>query len=211
MADTSRVQEISLQVVKEDEMPSLILPIQGIPELILTCRQNGTMFIHDLLRCVQLCEVTLPKTHKISTPWSPVVSVGASGQMLYLKGTEVESSNQTTTDTTADEPENTDTTSSPTSKVFGFTLRSFPTLDRYRLMERPEVPYYVHTTVEKRVDALMRERICNQGLRQGRMQQRWNQLKSELKTIQNLKESVKAKPKSAYAPSTIPRTPLLIG
>lgn len=60
-----------------------------------------------------------------------------------------------TAESSIDENEN---TTVPAHDVFGFTLRSFPSLDKYRQIERPDIPYYLHSTVEKRVDALLRER-----------------------------------------------------
>ena len=42
--------------------------------------------------------------------------------------------------------------------LFVFQLRSFPTLERYWKRQREELPYVIHSTVEKRVDALLQER-----------------------------------------------------
>ena len=46
----------------------------------------------------------------------------------------------------------------PARALFVFTLRSFPALDKYRTSKKETVPYMVHNTVEKRVNALLAER-----------------------------------------------------
>ena len=43
--------------------------------------------------------------------------------------------------------------------LFVFQLRSFPTLDRYHMAQRPQIPFVIHNTVENRVVALLRERF----------------------------------------------------
>lgn len=45
-----------------------------------------------------------------------------------------------------------------TSGVFIFTLRSYPTLDRYWNKTHNPSQLQVHPTIEKRLDALMKER-----------------------------------------------------
>ena len=42
--------------------------------------------------------------------------------------------------------------------LFVYQLRSFPSLDSYMNKQRDPVPYMVHSTLEKRVDALLKER-----------------------------------------------------
>jgi len=48
--------------------------------------KNGTMFLQDVTSSKTLCEVALPITHELTTPWQPVMSIAACGQMLYIKG-----------------------------------------------------------------------------------------------------------------------------
>ena len=53
---------------------------------ILKVHKNGTMFLQDVVSAKTLCEISLPSTHELTTPWQPVLSVSAYGQMLYIKG-----------------------------------------------------------------------------------------------------------------------------
>ena len=45
--------------------------------------------------------------------------------------------------------------------MFIFTLRSYPTLDRYWNKTRTPAQLQVHPTIDKRLDALMKERQVN--------------------------------------------------
>ena len=64
---------------------------------------------------------------------------------------------QKDTDTaTTDENDN----AAVASSLFVFTLRSFPALDKYRTAERATVPYMVHSTLDRRVTALLTERYA---------------------------------------------------
>lgn len=44
------------------------------------------MFLQDVISTKTLCEICLPSTHELTTPWDPIISVSAYGQMLYIKG-----------------------------------------------------------------------------------------------------------------------------
>ena len=44
------------------------------------------MFLQDVISTNTLCEICLPATHELTTPWQPILSVSAYGQMLYIKG-----------------------------------------------------------------------------------------------------------------------------
>lgn len=59
-----------------------------------------------------------------------------------------------------DSSESEETTS--TSGVFIFTLRSYPTLDRYWNNIRTATQLLVHPTIETRLDALMKERSVHE-------------------------------------------------
>ena len=59
----------------------LLLPIQ-----IVTVRQSGELYLHNIMDGKVLCEVKLPDTHVIQLPWEPTLAALSSGQMLYVKG-----------------------------------------------------------------------------------------------------------------------------
>ena len=53
----------------------------------MTSRQNGQIFLQDLTKQgYQLCQVTLPVTFQLATPWQPVIATACNGQMLYIMG-----------------------------------------------------------------------------------------------------------------------------
>ncbi len=54
---------------------------------MLTCRQNGKMYLHDILTTNVLCEVILPDEYEMLNPWQPIITFGGEGELLYIRGT----------------------------------------------------------------------------------------------------------------------------
>lgn len=142
-----------------------VLPIPGIPELVLSCLQNGCIYVHDILDGRILCEMTLPAPFSVHAPYTPILTVAANGQTLYVKGI----------------AQNEEEGSS--SAVHVFNLASYSTLEAYRTLRRPNIPEVVHSTVEHRLNALLAERMTQQVLRRSRMQERWHLMKGELEVM----------------------------
>ena len=44
------------------------------------------MYLQDLHRGTQLCEIVLPAEYDLATPWQPLIAVGNKGRMLYIQG-----------------------------------------------------------------------------------------------------------------------------
>lgn len=186
-------QLVPMSIEHPSEQPTMVKALTGIPELIMTCHQNGQVFLQDLTQQGhQLCEVTLPTSHQLTSPWQPVIAVGNKGQMLYIRATQ-------------EVVEEDEKISMP---VFVFQLRSFPALDVYREKQRVDMPFMVHSTAPERVDALLRKRLSEQSERKDRMQLRWHQLKDELGHLQRLRSSREREGhKGSLDCLSVPRTP----
>ena len=52
-------------------------------------RENGQVFLQDVMTGNNLCEVTLPSGFCVRTPWDPALTAAANGDMLYIKGTNI--------------------------------------------------------------------------------------------------------------------------
>ncbi|XP_052098302.1 WD repeat-containing protein 93-like isoform X4 [Mytilus californianus] len=182
---------LSPQIEESGEIFSKVETVRGLPDLILTVLQNGNVQIRDVLQGKVLCEMKVPDTHEIMSPWDPVVAIGNTGQTLYLRVIEREpaETDETTTDA-----------STPQGTVLVYPLNTFNTLETFFNRKRDSIPLSVHTTVDKRVDALMKERIAMQALRKDRMQERWNCFKEEIWTILQYKEQAarKAEERDVY-------------
>ncbi|KAK7115868.1 WD repeat-containing protein 93-like isoform X2 [Littorina saxatilis] len=161
---------------KDDDVETLLESVPDIPELCLMVQKDGNLYLKDIQTGVEVCQLALPNTHQIMSPWEPVVAFGGRGQLLFVKGSGEEA---------GEAEESTDT-----SGVFVFTLRSYPTLDRYWNRLRTPTQLLVHPTIDTRLDALMKERLAQQALRKQRLQMRWGMLRSDLAVIQNAKEVV---------------------
>ncbi|XP_067928746.1 WD repeat-containing protein 93-like [Watersipora subatra] len=141
------------------------------PEVILKVHKNGTMFLQDVISAKTLCEIALPTSHELTTPWQPVMSISAFGQMLYIKGSQ----------------RNEEESEKSASSLFVFQFRSFPALDSYWVKSRPTVPYLTASPIETRVAALLRQRVKTSGERQQRLQKRWPLMKQEAIKIAQIK------------------------
>ncbi|CAG2200042.1 unnamed protein product [Mytilus edulis] len=192
---------LSPQIDESGEIFSKVETVRGLPHLILTVLQNGNVQIRDVLQGKVLCEMKVPDTHEIMSPWDPVVAIGNTGQTLYLRVIEREptETDETTTDA-----------STPQGTVLVYPLNTFNTLETFFNRKRDSIPLSVHTTVDKRVDALMKERIAMQAFRKDRMQERWNCFKEEIWTILQYKEQAarKAEEREVYSPGSLGWTPL---
>lgn len=159
---------------KDDESQTLLQSIPDLPELCLVVQKDGTLFVKDVLTGVRVCQLALPSSYQIQSPWEPVISFGARGKLLYVKGSgeATEESEETT----------------KLAVVFIFPLHSFKTLDSYWSKARNTAKLLVHPTIEDRLDALIKERLIQQRLRKNRIQMRWGLLRSDLAVIQNARE-----------------------
>lgn len=182
---------ISPPIENRDEMFSKVETISGLPDLILTVLHSGSVQLRDVLQGKILCEMKVPDTHELMSPWDPVVAVSNTGNMLYLRAIEKEPPVGDESVTEASTPQGT---------VFVYSLNTLTALEPYFNRKREQVPLCVHTTVDKRVDALMKERIAMQSLRKDRMQERWNSFKEEIFSILQYKEQAarKAEEREVY-------------
>lgn len=116
------------------------------------------------------------------TPWDPVVAVGAMGQVLFLKGNNKDYGEEEGGDQ-----------SESAGALFMYQMKLFPTLDSYMSRRRDKVSQTVHAKIENRIEALMKERIAQQGLRKHRMQERWGNMKEEIWSILQYKDMAEKK------------------
>ncbi|XP_062569540.1 WD repeat-containing protein 93-like isoform X6 [Saccostrea cucullata] len=168
---------VTPRVEKEDDIFTMVQPVQGMHDLLITILKSGKVQIRDTLQGKVLCEPVLPKSHELMTPWDPVVAVGAMGQLLFLKGNNKDYGEEEGGDQ-----------SESAGALFVYQMRSFPSLDAYMTKKRDKVQQTVHAKTENRVEELMKERIAMQGLRKSRMQERWGNLKEEIWSILQYKD-----------------------
>ncbi|XP_061173188.1 WD repeat-containing protein 93-like isoform X1 [Saccostrea echinata] len=168
---------VTPRVEKEDDIFTLVQPVQGMHDLLITILKSGKVQIRDTLQGKVLCEPVLPKSHELMTPWDPVVAVGAMGQLLFLKGNNKDYGEEEGGDQ-----------SESAGALFVYQMRSFPSLDSYMTKKRDKVQQTVHAKIENRIEELMKERIAMQGLRKSRMQERWGNLKEEIWSILQYKD-----------------------
>ncbi|XP_033121849.1 WD repeat-containing protein 93-like isoform X2 [Anneissia japonica] len=155
---------------------SFIQTFPSFPQVIVTVRKTGAVMLYDAVKGNAICEVVLPVTHQLSTPWSPSITLGAEGQMLFMKANLLN-------------PDKEYMPHSGDSSVFAFQLRSFPSLDCFWQNIQEPLPFTVHVTVEKRFDAYLADRLAAQNKRQIRMQERWSKLKNDVNAIQKLRDA----------------------
>nr|KAG5699569.1 hypothetical protein BaRGS_033765 [Batillaria attramentaria] len=130
----------------DDEVQTLLACVPDLPELSLVVQKNGKVYLKDIETGVLVCQLALPDTHQVSSPWEPIISFGGRGELLFVKGEGVQ----------VDEEE--DSTTTYRSSLYMFTLRSYPTLDKYWMKTRTKGQLQVHPTIDQRLDALMKER-----------------------------------------------------
>nr|XP_006821252.1 PREDICTED: WD repeat-containing protein 93-like [Saccoglossus kowalevskii] len=175
-SDDLSIITLSAKRAVKEELFTLIESLPAIPQIVVTVQQNGDVILYDITKGQSLCQVTLPVTHKVTSPWAPVIGIGADGQMLYVKGTQLD-------------PNEDYVPNSGMTSLFVFQLRSFPSLDKcWKRLCEPQ-PHVVHVTVDKRVEDLLTERLSQQSLRQVRMQERWYKLRSEVDNIQKYRNA----------------------
>lgn len=173
---------ITPPVESEDDIFTMVQPIPGMHDLLITVLKSGKVQIRDTLQGTVLCEPVLPKSHELMTPWDPVVAVGAMGQVLFVKGNNKDYGEEEGGDQ-----------SESAGALFMYQMKLFPTLDSYMSRRRDKVSQTVHAKIENRIEALMKERIAQQGLRKHRMQERWGNMKEEIWSILQYKDMAEKK------------------
>lgn len=173
---------ITPPVESEDDIFTMVQPIPGMHDLLITVLKSGKVQIRDTLQGTVLCEPVLPKSHELMTPWDPVVAVGAMGQVLFVKGNNKDYGEEEGGDQ-----------SESAGALFMYQMKLFPTLDSFMSRKRDKVSQTVHAKIENRIEALMKERIAQQGLRKHRMQERWGNMKEEIWSILQYKDMAEKK------------------
>ncbi|XP_069138449.1 WD repeat-containing protein 93-like isoform X3 [Argopecten irradians] len=183
---------VSPPVEQDENMFTRVEPVPGKPELTLVVLKKGTVQIRHTLQGNVLCETKLPPTHQVVTPWDPIITTACRGERLFVRGEAKEE--KLTTEEEATEKQETQPEVEPVaSMMFVFALKDFTPLEEFMVAERKPVPFTIHTTIDKRVDALMTERIAQQALRKTRMQDRWGMMKDEIWAILQYKEQAERK------------------
>ncbi|OWF46969.1 WD repeat-containing protein 93 [Mizuhopecten yessoensis] len=177
---------VSPPVDIEENMFTRVEPVPGKPELTMVVLKKGAIQIKHTLNGNVLCEAKLPPTHQLVTPWDPIITTACRGERLFVRGEAkvekpIEEENETT-------PEPQPEVDPVASMLFVFALKAFAPLEEFMVSERTPVAFTIHTTIDKRVDALMTERIAQQALRKTRMQDRWGLMKEEIWAILQYKE-----------------------
>ncbi|CAL1534111.1 unnamed protein product [Lymnaea stagnalis] len=108
---------IASEPEKDDQMQTILDIFPEVPELILFVEKGGALFIKDVCSGSLVCQIDLPPTHKLQTPWNPILTLAGGGHVLLVKaeGTEVSDDGEV----------------SDVSGVFLYNLRSYPALGRY--------------------------------------------------------------------------------
>lgn len=168
----------------EGEKFTHIVSVPGINNLSIAVLKCGGIQLRDTLQGTIICEVLVPDNYELTTPWEPIITIGGLGQILYVRGTKKQMQ-------ASEEEEHEENVIMGSLLVY--QIRSFPSLDSYYGKQYEPVPFMLHSTVDKRVEALMKERIAQQGLRKTRMQERWGNLKEEIWTILQYKYDAERK------------------
>ncbi|XP_050402874.1 WD repeat-containing protein 93 isoform X2 [Patella vulgata] len=184
--NTSLNTLVVLYTVNENnEEETVLSTVSGIPELLLVVTEDRSLLLKDVTNGQDVCQLTLPTLFDLTSPWEPIYSFGGGGQMLYVKGS---SSSKDEEGAIIDE-----------SSLFVYQLRSFPSLDGYWKRPRNNDIKPVHSTVEQRVNALLKHRIAVQPERKERLQKRWNMMQQELDIILQCQETAKKRTCHAYS------------
>ncbi|XP_064607659.1 WD repeat-containing protein 93-like isoform X2 [Liolophura sinensis] len=200
LSEVSRPVQLT-QSSEDGEAVTFLKPLTSLPRLVLQVLRNGSIYLQDVISGQLICQVTLPKSHDMATPWQPLIALGGGGKMMYVKGNPADTNPQCEDDTMPDTDKS----------VFVFQLRSFPTLDKFWQMENPEVPFVLPSTASTQVQVLMHTRMIQQVARKSRLVGRWSQYTKELAQIRdNRNKRLLVSAKSSFAESSIPRTPILV-
>ena len=53
---------------------------------LLVVEKSGHLLLKDVTTGFKLCQLCLPITYKLASPWQPVFAFGGGGQLVYVKG-----------------------------------------------------------------------------------------------------------------------------
>ncbi|XP_029186083.2 WD repeat-containing protein 93-like [Acropora millepora] len=143
------------------------------PEVIITVKKSGDITLYDVISCTAICHVALQEPFVLS---SQLPCLCADGKILVLIGLKIDEENESNSD-------------SKTATPFCFSLKSFPTLNKYwkEDVSLAHTPHKMSDTINTRLHSLVKQRILSQEERQLKLEQRWSQYKTELKNIQKNK------------------------
>lgn len=199
--DTTAPRPIYVEVESDEEIPTVLQPVSGMPQLLAVCRQDGRLYIHDTLKCELLCEVVMPVFETVNltvrSPLRPLTFATADGgRVLYAIVNQ-----ETGADETDIEPQGTLLPAEPSiseklhaistrrnSQLLVYKLLYFPTFDHYNFptlptKSLPATSLLTKTTLDDHVNATFHARISEQSERNKRMQRRWFELKENLATL----------------------------
>ncbi|XP_041365295.1 WD repeat-containing protein 93-like isoform X2 [Gigantopelta aegis] len=77
---------ISEEPENEDEYETILQTMTDVPEVLLVVEKSGHLLLKDVTTGFKLCQLCLPITYKLASPWQPVFAFGGGGQFVYVKG-----------------------------------------------------------------------------------------------------------------------------
>ncbi|XP_024151518.1 WD repeat-containing protein 93 isoform X2 [Oryzias melastigma] len=68
------------------DLPSLIISVPFLPNMLLIMQRNGKMFLQDVINKTAVCFLAPPTSYQFSTPCNPVCVLDPQQQALFIQG-----------------------------------------------------------------------------------------------------------------------------
>ncbi|RVE74733.1 hypothetical protein OJAV_G00025080 [Oryzias javanicus] len=67
-------------------LPSVIIPVPFLPNMLLIMQRNGKMFLQDVITKTTVCFLAPPTSYQFSSPCNPVFVLDSQQQALFIQG-----------------------------------------------------------------------------------------------------------------------------
>ncbi|XP_061591169.1 WD repeat-containing protein 93 [Cololabis saira] len=162
-----RTEQLAVRPKDSRELQTVTTSVPFLQGVSFAVQRNGRMFLQDVLNRVNLCFLTLPTSHQMTSPCSPVYVLSTTQQSLFIRGdlgTGLRSFSQ----------------ESPQSQLFVFRLGQADMLKQH-IVSQPESPQRPKTlsnaTPEEICDLYLQQRALAVDERNKAIAQTWEKLR----------------------------------
>ncbi|XP_046898281.1 WD repeat-containing protein 93 [Hypomesus transpacificus] len=146
-------------------LPTVTESVPFLLGLVCFMHNNGTISLQDVIRKTTVCFISLPATHLLATPWSPIFTLDSVHQTLFIRGDQ--------------QPSENGCTEGKDSSLFACHFHQLAIVEAYRMDIRDHLKVQRRerfTDLENGCNLYFQQRVQSLDERNKAMTHTWNQL-----------------------------------
>ncbi|XP_024862271.1 uncharacterized protein wdr93 [Kryptolebias marmoratus] len=160
------------------DLPAVMLSVPFLRAVLLVVQRDGKMFLRDVINKTTLCFLSLPSSHRIASPCSPVYALDAKQQVLFIRGDQEASHSASAK-------------KGGRNQLFVFSFGQADIIEQFVVPQPdpPELqPTLCHDALEEICNLYLQQRVLSADERSKALERTWGRLQETAVTIQQRRQ-----------------------